>query len=666
MIALAALAAGYGVSKFFGDDGSDDSSFAESDSDGTAKKTAKVVAKEATKSATESATKSATKAAIEVSADTADQVASIGSNVAIGLAVTQAVSNLVNRGTGSIVARSVGSLAGKTLGRVVPGLNLLSAGFDAYDGVNSADEWGASKGSSAVGNVLALGNKGGWGGALQGALQGALLGAGTGAFFAGIGAIPGAIGGGILGAITGAFGGEKIAHGVDSVLGTGPANAKGKAPVSAHSHRHGLFSVPDDDYLALLHKDETVLPKRQAGKLKAKTGATNLSNLSTALEYMPAMGGDTSDERIDVLNPKSFIYDVVADTGNQRADYRKFIDKVSSDPEILKATRLKYAWGSAASSDSTKAAEGSYSLDPAKAAEGSYSLAPLKSFHADMSKEAVNSQFNGNPQSGHPLESWRITSPYGPRKSFKTVSGKNASSLHKGIDFTHPDMKSKPVVAMEDGYVTFSSRPGPDGVVELQADSGRYFRMMHMARQNTYGFGLTAKHVKRGDPLALVEMNPNKQSWVTGPHLHFEYKPANSYKLDNPIHYLGSYWTSIPLDKKDKSAKEAPRSSIPYLKQDTLPANLSEKDKDLVERMLKANKSLFVHQPVIDLRQKYERHLRTPEGKGGPDPSFYSAPIVSQLSKMTARLESKLEEVYGVSHSLSPTPKPSTSVLQYA
>ena len=39
-----------------------------------------------------------------------------------------------------------------------------------------------------------------------------------------------------------------------------------------HSHAEGLEKVPEDGYVAELHKDEMVVPKKPAGKLRSMMG----------------------------------------------------------------------------------------------------------------------------------------------------------------------------------------------------------------------------------------------------------------------------------------------------------------------------------------------------------------------------------------------------------
>ena len=540
-------------------------------------------------------------------------------------------------------AGAAGTFAGLVKNAKAPGI--LSALINGITGYFSADEFEASKPASVIGNIMAVGGgNGGLEGALKAAINGAILGALAGG-------LPGALIGASLAAPLGYVGGKGFAQSIDSVFGTSPE--KNDTAVPFGSHRHGLFSVPNDDYLALLHKDETVLPKHQASKLKFKTGADSLSDIDAALNNMPAIGGDDNiladstnpSDPFTVIDPKAFIYraDIDQYTGERRADYRKFVDAVHEDPKLLERIREMYAWGPGpskrdASSDSQDpTAKDLFSEmrgyaentdDGSKGIIDRITGAFKRGYNRgkEMYGNAWQSLTNSNTP-GHPFSDWYISSPFGPREL-------NGKKFHHGLDFVYgpkvhgvrQGMAGKPIPAVEDGVAKFSKSSTVDGVVELQAYSGRNFRMAHLDDDKYELSGEKGRPVKRGEPIATVKMVDYNKQFSNGPHLHFEYRLSAKEAPVDPKKYLNRY--AVYSSGASNDSVSIDKDWLQGLRQTTAP--------------------------------------RPPRESGGPDPSSYSAPIVSQLSKMTSRLESKLEEVNGMLPTYRPSSKTPTSVLQYA
>ena len=119
-----------------------------------------------------------------------------------------------------------------------------------------------------------------------------------------------------------------------------------------------------------------------------------------------------------------------------------------------------------------------------------------------------------------PLQSWRITSPYGWRYIF----GKQEK--HEGVDLVAPD---RTVVAVDDGIVTQAIYNDPSGGNFLRIDHSTYqTRYLHLASLNVKKGEL----VTAGQPIGIYGETGN----VTGPHLHFDLI-VNGEHID-PLPYL--------------------------------------------------------------------------------------------------------------------------------
>lgn len=159
-------------------------------------------------------------------------------------------------------------LKGGMIARGAGALSLLSAGQDAFEGMDKAKEWGVGKTNAAVSSTIG-GTGSGWGGAASGALKGASIGAMIGGPW---GAAIGALAGGGLGAI----GGERISKALSSA-----GNWFKGEPKKFHTG-----GISNKEQIAILRKDEVVVPASVVAKA-AKSGIPPKDIQSGAAFAMP-------------------------------------------------------------------------------------------------------------------------------------------------------------------------------------------------------------------------------------------------------------------------------------------------------------------------------------------------------------------------------------------
>ncbi|MFI0807465.1 M23 family metallopeptidase [Streptomyces echinatus] len=109
-------------------------------------------------------------------------------------------------------------------------------------------------------------------------------------------------------------------------------------------------------------------------------------------------------------------------------------------------------------------------------------------------------------------------------------AGINWMSVHTGIDF--PVSYGTPVMAATDGTVTTKWNSAYGNMMIVTAMDGTETWYCHLSSYQV-GYGTT---VKAGDPIAYSGNSGNS----TGPHLHFEVRPAGGAAID-PLPWLRSH-----------------------------------------------------------------------------------------------------------------------------
>ncbi|MEU8779315.1 peptidoglycan DD-metalloendopeptidase family protein [Streptomyces sp. NPDC048606] len=122
-----------------------------------------------------------------------------------------------------------------------------------------------------------------------------------------------------------------------------------------------------------------------------------------------------------------------------------------------------------------------------------------------------------------PVTKGRITAKY-------RQPGGWAAGFHTGVDFGSPT--GTPVTAVGPGTVVAAGDQGAYGAcVILEMDDGRFTLYAHLSRIDV----TAGQSVAGGQRLGLSGATGN----VTGPHLHFEARTANSYNgHTDPMAYL--------------------------------------------------------------------------------------------------------------------------------
>ena len=124
--------------------------------------------------------------------------------------------------------------------------------------------------------------------------------------------------------------------------------------------------------------------------------------------------------------------------------------------------------------------------------------------------------------------SYRVTSGFGPRNSFRTDNGARSSSNHQGVDMAAP--AGTPIGAAGPGRVIQAGWIGGYGwAVYIQHPGGKVTRYGHMRDRPLVRVG---QQVRGGQQIGKVGSTGNS----TGPHLHFEVREANG-TARNPAHF---------------------------------------------------------------------------------------------------------------------------------
>lgn len=113
------------------------------------------------------------------------------------------------------------------------------------------------------------------------------------------------------------------------------------------------------------------------------------------------------------------------------------------------------------------------------------------------------------------LAPYNNCSPYGPR----------GNGFHYGVDLCAA--KDTPVVACDDGHVTFGQDPMGGNVVVIHATDGNAYYGAHLDR-----FEGVARAVRAGEIVGYVDMTGNAVNTVE--HLHFEWWPSGSFQRPAP------------------------------------------------------------------------------------------------------------------------------------
>jgi murein DD-endopeptidase MepM/ murein hydrolase activator NlpD len=124
-----------------------------------------------------------------------------------------------------------------------------------------------------------------------------------------------------------------------------------------------------------------------------------------------------------------------------------------------------------------------------------------------------------------PVENFKLTSGFGPRKS----PTKGASSNHNGLDLAVPENTN--VRSIKDGTIYKMWEDGHGGKQMLiKHDDGSVSGYAHL---NSYNFKLNDR-VRKGQNVALS----GNTGTSTGPHLHFTYRPNLGSDAVDPRNYL--------------------------------------------------------------------------------------------------------------------------------
>ncbi|MFF4324097.1 peptidoglycan DD-metalloendopeptidase family protein [Streptomyces sp. NPDC001568] len=147
-----------------------------------------------------------------------------------------------------------------------------------------------------------------------------------------------------------------------------------------------------------------------------------------------------------------------------------------------------------------------------------------------------------------PVAKGRITAKY-------RQPGGWAAGFHTGVDFGCP--AGTPVAAVGPGTVVVAGDQGAYGnCVILRMDDGRFTLYAHLSRIDVKA----GQDVTGGLRLGLSGATGN----VTGPHLHFETRTANSYNgHTDPMAYLAGKGAAKAAAKKSTVRKPAAKKAAP-------------------------------------------------------------------------------------------------------
>jgi murein DD-endopeptidase MepM/ murein hydrolase activator NlpD len=113
------------------------------------------------------------------------------------------------------------------------------------------------------------------------------------------------------------------------------------------------------------------------------------------------------------------------------------------------------------------------------------------------------------------LSPYNNCGPYGPR----------GSGTHYGVDLCAPT--GTPIVAVDDGSVTFGTDAMGGNVAVLHAHDGNAYYHAHLEK-----FEGSNRTVNAGDIIGYVDMTGNAVNTI--PHLHFEWWPTGSFQRPAP------------------------------------------------------------------------------------------------------------------------------------
>lgn len=155
----------------------------------------------------------------------------------------------------------------------------------------------------------------------------------------------------------------------------------------------------------------------------------------------------------------------------------------------------------------------------------------------------------------------RITSFFGPRRSFRTKNGRRSSSYHTGIDISAPT--GTPVPTMEDGVVekvVRNPKTGYGNYVVVRHPNGERTLYAHLNSIENINIG---QEIKKGMRIGTVGQTGNS----TGPHLHFTLFDQNGNKIDPLSKYSLKDFNDLATHQPTGMQSSAQQSSSqPYQK----------------------------------------------------------------------------------------------------
>jgi len=131
-----------------------------------------------------------------------------------------------------------------------------------------------------------------------------------------------------------------------------------------------------------------------------------------------------------------------------------------------------------------------------------------------------------------------------------------ATKGHGGIDIFAD--QGAPVLAVDDGAVTFREDPIGGHVFYLRAADGDTYYGAHLS-----AYGGAERSVAAGDVIGYVGMSGNAKG--TTPHLHFEWHPSGAAVSINPFRALSALMPQSVTDVRVMPAPEVPPDPLPRL-----------------------------------------------------------------------------------------------------